>query len=147
MIYNHMNDSPQVENLMRPDVAHNKNNFTSLPDMDRPGKKNGSTPLGEKMTNLQDQKSPEDDFMMKIFQKSLEDQQKLKEKNINPPVQELVEKNIEPKKPITTDTPKNNPVIQQGFLMPLVDGFNNAIDGIWNALKSLVPMKPQTGAS
>jgi len=31
--------------------------------------------------------------------------------------------------------------------MPFINGFNNAIDGIWNALKSLVPMKPQTGAT
>ena len=34
---------------------------------------------------------------------------------------------------------------QQGFLAPFINGFNNSIEAIWNAIKSLIPMKPQTG--
>lgn len=137
-----MIDSPHVDNLNRPDVPPRNLNHTPLPNFDRPGNRNGSTPLGEKMTVLQQQESPEEAFLMKSLQESLLDQ-KRNPKSDQP---ELIEKKIEPKKPDASNAIKNNPDMQQGFLMPLVNGLNNTIEGIWKALKSLVPMKPQTGA-
>lgn len=137
-----MIDSPHVDNLFKPDVSPRNVNHTPLQNIERPGNRNGSTPLGEKMMALQHQESPEEAFLMKSLQESLLDQNR-NPKSAKP---ELIEKKIEPKKIDMSNVIKSNPDAQQGFLMPLVNRFNNVIEGIWNALKSLIPMKPQTGA-
>lgn len=126
-----MIDSSGVDNPPRSiDFSPHSNNHTPLPDMDRAGERTHSTPLdSEKLNHLQKKDSKEDEFMMQALRDSLEDK-----------------KNIEPKKTDVINIPKNNLVVQQGFFMPFINRFNNTIEGIWNALKSLIPIKPQTGA-
>ena len=52
-------------------------------------------------------------------------------------INKMVEQKTQPKKY------KNQ---QPGFLMPFVNGINGLMNNIWNAIKSLVPMKPQSRA-
>lgn len=145
-----MNDSPSgiVDNPSRPDISSRGIHSTPLPDMERPGKRTHSTPLNhEKMIDLQEEKSKGDELIMRALRDSLNNNQNGGRPDADRIAPHL-EKKIEPKKPVVTNiSTKNNPALQQGFLMPFVNGFNNIIEGVWNALKSLVPMKPQTGAS
>lgn len=126
-----MNDQPQVDNpqdakLGLP-IEKGENPFPL--DSKQPGPETRSTALDLK--NLSEQQKATDDPLIKALMQGMK-----KEKSPLPPIENQPEKKIEAKKNITD---------RQGFLMPFVNGFNGLIEGIWNALKSLIPMKPQTG--
>lgn len=125
-----MNDQPQVDNFQRPDlrsIAKTEKNFPEL-ESKKPGLESGSTALD--LNKISNKQGSEDDQLMKAL---IQDIQNEKPPSIN--------KNPEPK-----IQPKRDVSQQQGFLTPLVNGINGLMDGIWSALKSLIPMKPQTGA-
>jgi hypothetical protein len=134
------------------DSAPRKITHTPLPNMEAPGPRMHSTPLNREkmMANLQNDETSEGD---KLMMKALMDNLKAGDKEpelpnpsssmerkakVNQPIEQPKTINVSPKKDISQ---------QRGFLMSFVNGFNNIIEGVWNALKSLVPMKPQTGAS
>lgn len=134
-----MNDHPQVDNpqgIVRSSVEKKRNLFSL--DSKQPGAETGSTALDLK--NLSEQQKTKEDQLMQVLMQGIKE-----EKSPIPPMKVQPEKNIEPKKTSATSTPKNNQSVQKGFLMPFVNGFNNFLEGFTNALKSLIPMKPQTG--
>lgn len=123
-----MNDQPQVDNPQKPnniESTFKKNNFSQL-ESKQPGPESGSTPLDLK--ELSSQQEGENDRLVKALMQGIQ--------NENPPT--VVDKKLEPK---MKDLPKKNISQQRGFLMPIVNGFNGVINGIWGALGSLIPMK------
>jgi len=134
-----MNDHPQVDNpqgIVRSSTEKKRNLFSL--NSKQPGAETGSTALDLK--NLSEQQKAKEEQLMQALMQGMKE-----EKSPIPPIKLQPEKNIEPKKTTATITPKNNQLAQRGFLMPFVNGFNNFLEGITNALKSLIPMKPQTG--
>lgn len=146
-----MNDRPGADNLRNMDQAPQKITHTPLSNMEAPGRMTHSTPLNRErmIADLQNPgRSKEDDLMMKALMDNLKADNSPGQEMPNP--SNLIEKKIMIDQPIEQpkikkNSPKKDISQQKGFLMPFVNGFNNIIDGIWNTLKSLVPMKPQTG--
>ena len=124
-----MNDRPQVDNpqsvSLRPPAENIKNPFSL--DSKRPGPETRSTPVNLK--DFAEQQTTADDPLIQALVKNMESEK-------SPPINNQPVKKIEKTKPDKQ---------QQGFLTPFVNGFNNSIEAIWNAIKSLIPMKPQTG--
>jgi len=124
-----MNDQPQVDNPQKPDLGFIAKTEKNLPKLEskKPGLESGSTILDLK--KISDEQRSEDDQLVKTLMQGIQDEKPPVSKNSEPKIQQ-----------------KRNVSQQQGFLMPFVNGINSLMDGIWNALKSLIPMKPQTGA-
>ena len=120
-----MNDQPQVDNFQKPDlgfIAKTEKNFPEL-ESKKPGLESSSTALDlKKISNKQ---GSEDDQLMKALMQDIQNEKPL-------PINKNPEPKIQPKKDISQ---------RQGFLMPFVNGINGLMDGIWSALKSLIPMK------
>lgn len=125
-----MNDQQQVDNP--PDISLKfpaeevRTTFSS--DSRLPGPETGSTPINLK--DFTQQQAKTDDLLIQALMKDINSEE-------SPPINNQPAKKVEVKK-ISNQ--------QKGFLANFVNGFNNFFEGIWNGLKSLVPMKPQTGA-
>lgn len=120
-----MNDQPQVDNFQKPDlgfIAKTEKNFPEL-ESKKPGLESGSTALD--LNKISNKQGSEDDQLARTLMQA-----------INSEKAPAVDKKPEPK-----ISPKKNINQQQGFLMPFVNGINGLMDGIWSALKSLIPMK------
>jgi hypothetical protein len=120
-----MSDQPQIDNPqdinLRFPLEKNQN-FSPL-DLEQPGPETGSTAFD--LNKISGKQGGQDE---KLIQALMQDIQNEKP----PPIDKKPELKTEPKKNIDQ---------QRGFLTPFVNGINGLLDGIWNALKSLIPMK------
>lgn len=120
-----MNDQLQVDNSLVANLALpiEKNKIPFRLDSKQPGPETGSTALDLKRIN--EQQAATDDPLMQSLIRDITNEKP-------PPINNLPAKKIK-------ETKLNKQ--QQGFLMPFVNGINSLMDGIWSALKSLIPMK------
>ncbi|MBI5126937.1 hypothetical protein HZA76_00585 [Candidatus Roizmanbacteria bacterium] len=133
-----MTDQPQVDNLQGANKTPVVEQLPSSLQLDykQPGPETGSTAID--LRKFADQQKAAEDPLIQALMQGMK-------KNVSPQIDNQSAPIVkeEPKVQIQEAKPVKE---QQGFLTPFVSGFNNLLAGIWNALKSLVPMKPQTGA-
>ncbi len=125
-------DNPQSANLGRP-VERDPNLLQFKQKI--PGDESGSTPVNLK--EFQGEQTKSDDVLIQALMQGMKEGRP--ESLSNQPVVKAQEAEVKVQEP-------KPPKQQQGFLAPFVNGFNGLLEGIFNALKSLLPMKPQTGA-